>query len=44
MKIKYHYIIISLSISLIGCGDLDNILGEETEPYRPPLDVFMKYE
>ena len=29
---------------VVSCGDLDNVLGEDTEPYRVPLDVYMKYE
>ena len=30
----------------VSCGDYDNILNseEESEPYRVPLDVYMKYE
>ena len=30
---------------VVGCGDLDNVLGEsESEPNRVPLDVYMKYD
>ena len=43
MKIT-KYLFITLSLSIIGCGDLDTILGEEEEPTRVPLDVYMKYE
>ena len=30
----------------VSCGDYDNILNseEESESYRVPLDVYMKYE
>ena len=38
---KYLILILMLVVS---CGDLDNVLGEDTEPYRVPLDVYMKYE
>ena len=38
---KYLILILMLVVS---CGDLDNVLGEETEPYLVPLDVYMKYE
>ena len=40
---KYLIIILMLAVS---CGDYDNILNseEESEPYRVPLDVYMKYE
>ena len=37
------YLILIL-ILVVSCGDLDNVLGEDTEPYRVPLDVYMKYE
>ena len=43
MKIT-KYLFITLSLSIIGCGDLDTILGEEEGPTRVPLDVYMKYE
>jgi hypothetical protein len=34
-----------LFLFVVGCGDYETLLGiEEEEPYRPPLDVFMKYE
>ena len=37
--------LLTLTILLFGCSDLDNVLGEDTtEPYRVPLDVYMKYE
>ena len=40
---KYLIIILLLAVS---CGDYDNILNneEEREPYRVPLDVYMKYD
>ena len=38
---KYLILILMLVVS---CGDLDNVLGEDTEPYRVPLDVYMKYD
>ena len=42
MKINKYFLIITLT--LIGCDDLDNVLGEDAEPYRVPLDVYMKYD
>ena len=39
------YLILIL-ILVVSCGDYDNILNseEESESYRVPLDVYMKYE
>ena len=44
-SILNNMIIIALFL-IGGCGDYDNILNieEESEPYRVPLDVYMKYE
>ena len=37
--------LLTLTILLFGCSDLDNVLGEDNEPaYKVPLDVYMKYD
>ena len=45
-KLNKIYLFIISSFLIVGCGDYDNILNseEESESYRVPLDVYMKYE